>query len=127
MINWPDIERNPNSKQKVRGKILLDLRAKINDLEKDLVDYKHKNEKLKEELKKVQDINFEKRGEIEDKEDLLKEQLNKINNKEVLIQTLQDKVEKFQKDSKVLKKIINMMSFKGFVSDKELDTIFKKF
>ena len=38
-IDWSKVESSPETKQKVEGKVLLDLRAKIVDLEQDL--YRH--------------------------------------------------------------------------------------
>ena len=49
-IDWSKVESSPETKQKVEGKVLLDLRAKIVDLEQDL--YKTK-EKLSDTEKKL--------------------------------------------------------------------------
>ena len=53
-IDWERAEIAPDKVQKIEGRILLDLRAKINELERDLIKNKDDLRKTKESLKEVQ-------------------------------------------------------------------------
>ncbi len=50
-IDWAKAEEKPDKKQAVEGRFLLDLRAKVNDLEKQLTDTKNKLNKTQSNLK----------------------------------------------------------------------------
>jgi len=47
-IDWERAELTPQKSQKVEGRVLLDLRAKINELERDVVKYKEDLRNIKE-------------------------------------------------------------------------------
>ena len=59
-IDWSKIESKPETKLKVDGQILLDLRAKIHDLELELAqnkkDLEKKKENLSEKENSIQDL-----------------------------------------------------------------------
>ena len=50
-INWERAELAPDKSQKVEGRVLLDLRARINELEKELANLKEEFKKTQEQLK----------------------------------------------------------------------------
>jgi len=51
-VDWQKAEENPDKSQKIQGRFLLDLRAKVNDLEKQLTDTRNElTRKLKIPLK----------------------------------------------------------------------------
>jgi len=52
-INWERAELSPEKTLKVEGKLLLDLRAKIKELERELTKNQEELEKTKEELKET--------------------------------------------------------------------------
>ena len=49
-IDWARAEEKPDKKQSVEGRFLLDLRIKINDLEKQLADTKKELAQMKNKL-----------------------------------------------------------------------------
>ncbi|MFX0011743.1 MAG: hypothetical protein ACFE9R_15625, partial [Candidatus Hermodarchaeota archaeon] len=53
-IDWEKCEIAPQKTQKVEGRVLLDLRAKVNELERDLARSNEELKNLREELKEVQ-------------------------------------------------------------------------
>jgi predicted nucleic acid-binding Zn-ribbon protein len=63
-VDWTKAESKPNAKQKVQGRFLLDLRSKINNLEKELAEHKkilydikvkssHKGKNLEDSIKSL--------------------------------------------------------------------------
>ena len=57
-INWKHAQDKPNSKQKVLGKILLDIRSKVNDLENQLSEKRKQLESLNENVSSS-DVNLQ--------------------------------------------------------------------
>ena len=160
-INWHKAENKPDVKQKVLGRVLLDLRSKINDLEKQLgvkakeleevkisintltsseanLKFKLSNAeqkismletKVKNSADKevVMEKTIEHRNQVIEKlEDDFEKRITQIEELKKVNEILNDQLEKSIAAPKLIKKLQNIMLYKGFVADREFNDIMNK-
>jgi len=96
-INWVKVEEKPEKKQSIEGKVLLDLRAKINDLELQLTKRTTELNNTKERLTTTQQNLDETSEKLTQSEKKLKESEKKISEKEENLKSASDKITDLQK------------------------------
>jgi chromosome segregation ATPase len=97
-IDWPKAEAKPEKKQSVPGRDLLELRARINNLERQLRDTKKK-------LKETQSELNSKGEDLETKTNNLDDVKSKLNNEKEVLGDIRSSLElaltKFEEESKI--------------------------
>jgi chromosome segregation ATPase len=120
-IEWAKAEERPEKTQKVEGRFLLDLRAKVNDLEKDVAELKDVNNDLKKKLNEKINENSELETSIKElkenneiledivseKESYVEELKEKKTNLEVKKNKLEEDLDQSQTELKELNRSIN--------------------
>jgi len=154
-INWPLIETNPSRKQKIEGNLLLELREKTYDLEKQLSATKTELEKTKDELnetkeylystetslnelkeekaaadKKISELesglHVTKDKEIQKLKEAFEEKSNQVNELNHRIKTLLQELAIGETYQNIQKLIQEVVEQKGFIMDKEIEQIMDK-
>lgn len=103
-IDWEACEERPGKNQKVEGRVLLDLREKINDLEKALREKSislEKSEKILNE--KVDELNHFK-AELNQKDEHIKSLQHQIDANNLSIEDLESELSNFSVEIKTLEK-----------------------
>jgi chromosome segregation ATPase len=78
-IDWTKAEEKPNGKQKVKGHVLLKLRSKINDLERELAQKNNVMTTMKANFAKIEEDLINKMEKLSSSESELKIKLAKAN------------------------------------------------
>ncbi len=167
-IEWPKIESGSSKKYKIEGRVLLDLREKTYDLEKqlsavnmdleknnknlnetkekkdaadkkiakleseiqsvksDLNDANATNSKLEEQLKKESENASSRYRKIEKLREVLTDKSNNINELNHRIKTLMSELAVGETYQNIQKKIQEVVDYKGFIMDKEIEHIVDK-
>jgi chromosome segregation ATPase len=91
-IDWESCEEKPTKSQKVEGRFLLDLRSKINDLERQLREKSLNFEEIKKEFEKAAAKAKELKSKIESKDEKISSLLNQLEANDLTIQDLEQEL-----------------------------------
>lgn len=106
-IDWESCEEKPTKSQKIEGRFLLDLRAKINDLEGQLREKSISLEKAEQRLKENQEELSQVKVTLSQQNEKIKNLENELEANELTIQDLENELSCSTKQIKTLGKELN--------------------